>query len=190
MTVPETEKHRPEEKNKAINERDDGLWCIASRAGRSVKAVRVLESCALQVVLSPAGVEGEVGWMEDPRAGGRQSVNKQIASLLNSGRVEGRDRPRAGGMLRAKCCSCSCSTAQMLMQAVRRAGGRAGQGSLSVGPGPAPGSWQMRPWSSAAVSSPSSSGLPQQTLTLELGAFYLDDHTPTRLIGRSSINLS
>lgn len=36
--------------------------------------------CALQVVVqSPAGVEGEVGWMEDPRAGGHQSVNQSIS---------------------------------------------------------------------------------------------------------------
>lgn len=129
--------------------------------------------------------------MEDPRAGGLQSVNrsvnKQIASLLNSGRVEGRDRPRAGGMLRARarCCSCSCSTAQMLMQAVRGAGGRAVQGSLSVGPRPAPGSWQIR--SALGAQLPFlfrhlAACLPQQTLTLELGAFYLDDYAPARLI--------
>lgn len=141
--------------------------------------------------------------MEDPRAGGLQSVNrsvnKQIASLLNSGRVEGRDRPRAGGMLRARArarccsCSCSCSTAQMLMQAVRGAGGRAVQGSLSVGPRPAPGSWQIR--SALGAQLPFlfrhlAACLPQQTLTLELGAFYLDDYAPARLISRSSINLS
>lgn len=119
------------------------MWCVCvvcRVGGRTVRAVLVLESCALQqvvVVQSPAGVEGELGWRGDPRTG-RTSVsqsinpvNKQIASLLNSGRVEGRDRPKAGGMLRAQvlACLCSCSTAQKLMQAVRRTGwqGRAGQ---------------------------------------------------------------
>lgn len=116
-----------------------------------------------------------------------QSVNKQIASLLNSGRVEGRDRPKAGGMLRAQvlACLCSCSTAQKLMQAVRRTGwqgkGRAGQGraACSVGPGPAPGSWQTQSgaWSPAAVSCPSMSKAvcPNKTSTLEPGVIYLDD---------------
>lgn len=132
--------------------------CVVCRVeGRTVRAVLVLESCALQqvvVVQSPAGVE-EVGWRGDPRTG-RTSVsqsinpvNKQIASLLNSGRVEGRDRPKAGGMLRAQvlACLCSCSTAQKLMQAVRRTGwagqgqGRAGQGSLFRGAWAC--SWQL-----------------------------------------------
>lgn len=156
-------------------------------------------SCALQVMLSPAGVEGEVGWMGDPRAGGRQSVNrsvnKQIASLLNSGRVEGRDRPRAGGMLRARCCSCSCSTAQMLMQAVRGAGGRAGQGRAAcpwgLGLLLAAGRCGRRPGAQLPfLFRYPASWLPQQTLTLDLGTFYLDDHAPARLISWSSINLS
>lgn len=166
--------------------------CVVCRVeGRTVRAVLVLESCALQqvvVVQSPAGVEGEVGWRGDPRTG-RTSVsqsinpvNKQIASLLNSGRVEGRDRPKAGGMLRAQvlACLCSCSTAQKLMQAVRRTGWQGkGRAACSVGPGPAPGSWQTQSgaWSPAAVSCPSMSKAvcPNKTSTPELGAFYLDD---------------
>lgn len=115
----------------------------------------------------------------DPRTG-RTSVsqsinpvNKQIASMLNSGRVEGRDRPKAGGMLRAQvlACLCSCSTAQKLMQAVRRTGwqgkGRAGQGSLFRGAWAC--SWQLANTvgSPAAVSCPSTSKancLPQQNV--------------------------
>lgn len=167
--------------------------CVVCRVeGRTVRAVLVLESCALLqvvVVQSPAGVEGEVGWRGDPRTG-RTSVsqsinpvNKQIASLLNSGRVEGRDRPKAGGMLRAQvlACLCSCSTAQKLMQAVRRTGwqGRAGQGSLFRG------AWGLGPRLAAGKHSREpgtqlpflvrKAVCPNKTSTLELGAFYLDD---------------
>lgn len=124
------------------------------------------------------------GRSEDGRTSVSQSinpVNKQIASLLNSGRVEGRDRPKAGGMLRAQvlACLCSCSSAQKLMQAVRRTGwqGRAGQ-LVPWGLGPAFGSWQTQSgaWNPAAVSSKvvrqRPKLTPQQTSTLELGAFY------------------
>lgn len=69
---------------------------VRAVSSRTVRAVLILESCALQVVLSPAGVEGGVGWMEDPRAGARQSVNKQIASLLNSGWASLGSRPAEG----------------------------------------------------------------------------------------------
>lgn len=83
-------------------------------------------------VLSPAGVEGEVGREIRGREDVNHSVNKQIASLLS--RTVGESRVETGRG-QVGCSGPRCGlfvlmlAAQMLMQAVRRAGGRAGQGT-------------------------------------------------------------
>lgn len=84
MTVPETEKHRPEEINKAINEGGmmDCRACVSCRGQDGQGSAGSGKLCALQVVVqSPAGVEGEVGcgWKIRGRADISQSVNQSIS---------------------------------------------------------------------------------------------------------------
>lgn len=182
VSVPETEKHRPEERNKAINE-GGMMGCgvrVESSAGRSgqcwlwrgVHCGR----CCHQLVLKEKLDGGSEGGRTPASQSVNQSVNKQIARLLDSGRVEGRDRPRAGWMLRAQVlAACARAHAQAPRCSCRPSGELvAGQGRAAWR-GPGPGSWQTqsRAWSPGCRFC-----LPQQTLTLELGAFYLDDHPP------------
>lgn len=112
---------------------------------RTGGAVLVLESCALRVVvLSPAGVEGEVGldgrirWRVDVSQSISQQTDCQFAEQwVGESRVEtgrGGDRWDGWSGPNAGCWLLLMLNAQMLlMQAVRRAGGgtsgQAGQGS-------------------------------------------------------------
>lgn len=121
MTVPETEKHRPKKRNRAIKEvcrvevqewGQCGFW----------RAVHCGWWCCHQLVLKEKS-----GWMGESDGGWtsvNQSVNKQIASLLNSGWASRGSRPAegAGGMggqgpgaaccwLLAACAHAECSDA-------------------------------------------------------------------------------
>lgn len=98
MTVPETEKHRPKKRNRAIKE----VCRVEVQGG---EAVLVLKRCALRVVvLSPAGVEGEVGldgrirWRVDVSQSISQQTDCQFAEQwVGESRVE-TGRGGTGGM--------------------------------------------------------------------------------------------
>ena len=109
--------------------------------------------------------DGRIRWRVDVSQFNR-SVNKQIASLLDSGRVEGsRVETGRGGqvgwMVRAQVLLLVLMLNSQVLRdgscrpsGEQRAGGwahwHAGQGSSSVGPGP-PGSWQVQTGAAAKV---------------------------------------
>lgn len=153
-----------------------GLRCVSCRGqdGQG-SAVLVVESCALRVVvLSPAGVEGEVGWMGGEirgRADVSQSVNRpgmknkgsvsqvsqqtdcqfaeQWASRarVETGRGQGRwDAQGPGACLLACSCSCSCPLPRCSCRPSGEQVAAQGRAACPWGLGPAPGSWRQTHW--------------------------------------------
>lgn len=167
MTVPETEKHRPEERNRAIKES-----CVVCRVGLQDErgAVLGVESCALRICWCchqlggrrRSQSDGRIRWRVDWTSEiSHQSTNRLPVcwTVGESSRGEGRDRPRgwqgrAGqvgrwdGMVRAPLlgaaaaeCRCPGARGSWLMQAVRRE--RAGGCHARQGQGRAARQWGL-----------------------------------------------